>query len=91
MLILVAAFFLRTQSSWYLAMLWFGFFPLAAGYVMLRNNVFDLRGLARSSAAYGFATFTIVVLFAFTITSVDGLIARYGVGVRSAELVLLFL
>ncbi|MFL2935129.1 MAG: ATP-binding protein [Myxococcota bacterium] len=91
MLILVAAFFLRTQSSWYLAMLWFGFFPLAAGYAMLRNNVFDLRGLARSSAAYGFATFTIVVLFAFTITSVDGLIARYGVGVRSAELVLLFL
>ena len=91
MLILVAAFFLRTQSSWYLAMLWFGFFPLAAGYAMLRNNVFDLRGLARSSAAYGAATFTIVVLFAFAITSVDELIARYGVGVRSAELVLLFL
>ena len=91
MLILVAAFFLRTQSSWYLAMLWFGFFPLAAGSAMLRNNVFDLRGLARSSAAYGAATFTIVVLFAFAITSVDELIARYGVGVRSAELVLLFL
>ncbi|MFP6639576.1 MAG: ATP-binding protein, partial [Myxococcota bacterium] len=91
MLILVAAFFLKTQSSWYLAMLWFGFFPVAAGYAMLRNNVFDLRGLARSSAAYGAATFTITGLFALAITFTDELIARYGVGVRSAQVAFLFL
>ena len=91
MLILVAAFFLKTQSSWYLAMLWFGFFPLAAGYAMLRNNAFDLRGLARSSAAYGAATFTITGLFALVITSADELIVRYGVEVRSAQVAFLFL
>ncbi|MCH2186553.1 GAF domain-containing protein, partial [Myxococcota bacterium] len=91
MLILVAAFFLNTPSSWYLAMLWFGFFPLAAGYGMLRTRVFDLRVLARSSAVYGVATFTITGLFAFVITFADELIVRYGVNVRSAQVAFLFL
>ena len=91
MLILLAAFFLNTQSSWYLAMLWFGFFPLVAGYAMLRTSVFDLRALARSSAAYGTATFTISGLFAIAIASADELISRYGVDVRSVQIAFLFL
>jgi signal transduction histidine kinase len=92
MLVMVATVYaLQTPIPWYMAMLWVGFFPLAVGYGMLRKQLFDFRIVARSSAAYGAATFTITGLFAFSITFADELIQRYGVDERSVQVVLLFL
>ena len=91
LLVLVAEYFLQTPFPWYVAMLWVAFFPLAVGYGMLRKQLFDFRIVAKSSAAYGAATFTITGLFAFMITFADELIARYGVNVRSAQVAFLFL
>ncbi len=92
MLVMVGSMYvLKTPVPWYMAMLWVGFFPLAVGYGMLRKQLFDFRIVARSSAAYGAATFTITGIFAFSITFADELIQRYGVNVRSVQVVLLFL
>jgi signal transduction histidine kinase len=91
LVVLAVVFALRTAVPWYMAMLWVGFFPLAVGYGMLRKQLFDFRIVARSSAAYGAATFTITGLFAFSITFADELIQRYGVNVRSVQVILLFL
>ncbi len=91
LLVLVAEYFLQTPFPWYVAMLWVAFFPLAVGYGMLRQQLFDFRIAAKSSAAYGAATFTITGLFAFTITFADELITRYGVNVRSVQVAFLFL
>ena len=92
MLLMVGTVYaLQNPIPWYMAMLWVGFFPLAVGYGMLRKQLFDFRIVARSSAAYGAATFTITGLFAFSITFADELIQRYGVDERSVQVVLLFL
>jgi signal transduction histidine kinase len=90
-LVLVAEYFLQTPFPWYLAMIWVAFFPIAVGYGMVRKQLFDFRIVARSSAAYGAATFTITGLFAFMITFADELIARFGVNLRSAQVAFLFL
>lgn len=91
LVVLAAVFAFQSAIPWYMAMLWVGFFPLAVGYGMLRRQLFDFRSVARSSAAYGAATFTITALFAFSITFADELIQRYGVNVRSVQVILLFL
>jgi hypothetical protein len=91
LLVLIAEYFLQTPFPWYFAMLWVAFFPLAVGYGMLRKQLFDFRIVAKSSAAYGAATFTITGLFAFMITFADELIARFGVNVRSVQVAFLFL
>lgn len=91
LVVLALTFVFRTPIPWYLAMLWVVFFPLAVGYGMLRKQLFDVRNAARSSAAYGTATFTITAVFAFSITFADDLIQRYGVNVRSVQVILLFL
>jgi signal transduction histidine kinase len=91
LLVLIGEFFLQTPFPWYVAMLWVAFFPIAVGYGMVRKQLFDFRIAAKSSAAYGAATFTITGLFAFMITFADELIARYGVNIRSVQVVFLFL
>ena len=91
LLVLVAEFFLQSPFPWYVVMLWVVIFPVAVGYGMMRKQLFDFRIVARSSAAYGAATFTITGLFAFMITFADELIARYGVNVRSVQVAFLFL
>jgi len=91
LVVLAAVYTLQTPVPWYMAMLWVGFFPLAVGYGMLRKQLFDFRIVARSSAAYATATFTITGLFAFSITFADELIQRYGVNVRSVQVILLFM
>jgi signal transduction histidine kinase len=58
---------------------------------MLKRQLFDFRIAAKSSAAYGAATLAITGVFAFMITFADELVARYGVNVRSVQVVLLFL
>jgi signal transduction histidine kinase len=91
LLVLIGEYFLQTPFPWYVAMLWVAFFPIAVGYGMVRKQLFDFRIVAKSSAAYGAATFTITGLFAFMITFADELIARYGVNIRSVQVVFLFL
>ena len=80
-----------TALPWYVGLLWVGFFPIAVGYGMVRRQLFDVRIAAKSSAAYGAATLAITGIFAFMITFADELVTRYGVNVRSVQVVLLFL
>jgi signal transduction histidine kinase len=80
-----------TAMPLYLGLLWVGFFPVAVGYGMVRRQLFDVRIVAKSSAAYGAATLAITGIFAFMITFADELVKRYGVDVRSVQIVLLFL
>jgi signal transduction histidine kinase len=91
LLALIVEWFIPTALPWYLALLWVGFFPVAVGYGMVRRQLFEFRLAARSSAAYGAATLAITGIFAFMITFADELVARYGVNVRSVQVVLLFL
>ncbi len=91
LLALIAEWVVPTALPWYIALLWVGFFPVAVGYGMVRRQLFEFRLAARSSAAYGAATLAITGVFAFMITFADELVARYGVNVRSVQVVLLFL
>jgi len=91
LLALLSEWFVPTALPWYVALLWVGFFPVAVGYGMLRRQLFEFRLAAKSSAAYGAATLAITGIFAFMITFADELVARYGVNVRSVQVVLLFL
>jgi signal transduction histidine kinase len=91
LVVLIAEWFMPTALPGYLALLWVGFFPVAVGYGMVRKELFELRLAAKSSAAYGAATLAITGIFAFMITFADELVARYGVNVRSVQVILLFL
>ncbi len=88
---LTVEWFRPTAMPLYLGLLWVGFFPVAVGYGMVRRQLFDFRIVAKSSAAYGAATLAITGIFAFMITFADELVKRYGVDVRSVQIVLLFL
>lgn len=91
LLALLAEWIFPTALPWYAALLWVGFFPVMVGYGMVRRRLFEFRLAAKSSAAYGAATLAITGVFAFMITFADELVARYGVNVRSVQVVLLFL
>jgi two-component system NtrC family sensor kinase len=91
LLVLLVEWFVPTRLPWYIALLWVGLFPIAVGYGMVRKQLFEFRLAAKSSAAYGAATLAITGIFAFMITFADELVARYGVNVRSVQVVLLFL
>ena len=91
LLALIVEWVTPTAIPWYLGLLWVGVFPVAVGYGMVRRQLFDFRIAAKSSAAYGAATLAITGIFAFMITFADELVARYGVNVRSVQVVLLFL
>lgn len=88
---LISEFFLQISFPWYLTLLWVVIFPVAVGYGMLKRRPYDIRFLAKSSVAYGVATFTITGLFAFLITFADELIVRSAVRLRSAQIAFLFL
>jgi signal transduction histidine kinase len=91
LLALLAEWFVPGTLPSYVALLWVGFFPVAVGYGMVRRQLLEFRLAAKSSAAYGAATLAITGIFAFMITFADELVARYGVTVRSVQVVLLFL
>jgi signal transduction histidine kinase len=74
----------------YLALLWTFVFPVAVGYGIVYRQLFDLRNVARSSAAYGAASIGITGAFAFLITFADTLVSDFGVSTRSAQVGLLF-
>jgi signal transduction histidine kinase len=90
MAVLLAEWILATPYPWYLALLWVFIFPVAVGYGIVYRQLFDLRNVARSSAAYGAATLGVTGAFALLILSADQLVARFGVSTRAAQVTLLF-
>jgi two-component system NtrC family sensor kinase len=74
-----------------LALIWFGVFPLAVGYGIVRGRLFDVRHFARSSAAYGAATLAITGLFAALISSADAAFRRFNVNAESPLFSVVFL
>ena len=74
-----------------LALVWFGVFPLAVGYGIVRGRLFDMRGFARSSGAYGAATLAITGLFAALITFADAAFRRFNVNAESPLFSVVFL
>jgi len=76
------------RFPWTLALLGFFLFPAAVGYGIVRRDLFELRLVAKSSAAYGAVTLMITGLFAFAITFAD---AVFNVNARSPVFSVLFL
>ena len=91
LLVLIAQALLRMPLPWHVAMIWVAVFPLAVGYGILRRQLFDVRIVARSSAAYGAATLAITGIFAFMITFADTVVDLFGVDERSVQVAFLFL
>ncbi len=83
MAVILANLVLRWGISTSIALLWFVIFPFAVAYGIVRNQLFDIRGAARSSAAYGAATLAITGLFATLITFADALFSRFNVNANS--------
>ncbi|MCP3985564.1 MAG: GAF domain-containing protein [bacterium] len=65
------------------AMVWFVAFPGAMAYGIVRRGLFDMRGLARSSAAYAAATLAITAVFAGLITFADAAFRQFNVNANS--------
>ncbi|HBZ71455.1 MAG TPA: hypothetical protein DEP35_17705, partial [Deltaproteobacteria bacterium] len=83
LLIMIAQMILRTSRPWYVALLWFFMFPAAVAYGILRRELFDIRVVAKSSAAYGAATLAITGIFALLITFADAAVQRFNVSAQS--------
>jgi len=75
--------FFRVTFPTSLALLWFVVLPASVAYGIARNQLFEIRGVARSSAAYGAATLAITGLFALMITSADALFDRFNMNASS--------
>jgi signal transduction histidine kinase len=73
------------------ALIWFGVFPLAVGYGIVRGRLFDVRTFARSSGAYGAATLAITGLFAGIITFADATFRRFNLNAESPIFSIVFL
>jgi hypothetical protein len=87
---LIAELTVQTPFPYYVPLLWTFVFPLAVGYGIVRRQLFEVRSLAKSSAAYGAATLAITGAFALAISFADALVARFGVSERPAQVALLF-
>ena len=80
-----------TPFAWTLSMALFFLFPAAVGYGIVRRDLFDLRVVARSSAAYGAATLAITGVFAALITLAADLLRRMDVDARTPVFSVVFL
>ncbi|MCP5059859.1 MAG: GAF domain-containing protein [bacterium] len=83
MLALLAQTMVSLPFPMSLAMVWFVVFPGAMAYGIVRRGLFDMRGLARSSAAYGAATLAITGVFAGLITGADAAFRQFNVTANS--------
>jgi two-component system NtrC family sensor kinase len=83
LLALLVQLFTRTVLPTSIFLLWFVVLPAAVAYGIVRNQLFDIRGLARSSAAHGAATLAITGLFALLITTADAAFGRFNVNASS--------
>jgi signal transduction histidine kinase len=88
---LLAQYFVGTPFPWPFALLGLSFFPAAVGWGIARNQLFDIRLVARSSAAYGAVTLAITGLFALLVTSADAAAKRFNVNARSTAFSVAFL
>ncbi len=89
--VLFAEWFFEAPVPYYLALLWVFIFPVVVGYGIVRRQLFGIRSMAKSSAAYGAATLAITGVFAFLITFADTIVWRLGVSFRAFQVVFLFL
>jgi len=71
--------YFKTALPWYVAMLWFLIFPVAVGYGIVQRQLFEIRVVAKSSAAYGAASLAITGVFAFLIVFADATVRRFNV------------
>jgi Signal transduction histidine kinase regulating C4-dicarboxylate transport system len=90
LLIYLAEWALRTPFPSHVAMLWLSLFPVAVCYGIVRRQLFEVRSVAKSSAAYGAATLAITGVFAFLITFADAAVSRLNVSFRWFQVTFLF-
>ena len=81
-LVSATLFFRLVLPSW-VALIWFVVLPASVAFGIARNQLFDIRGVARSSAAYGAATLAITGFFAFLITFADAAFSRFRIDAGS--------
>jgi len=79
------------RQPWYVSLIGLAVFPAAVGYGIVRNQLFDIRLVARSSAAYGAVTLALTGAFALTISFADALFARFDVDARTPGFSIVFL
>jgi len=89
--LLMVHYVFGTPFPWHVALLGFFMFPAAVGYGIVRQELFEIRIVAKSSAAYGAVTLAITGLFAFLITFADALVGRFDVDARSPVFSVAFL
>jgi signal transduction histidine kinase len=80
---LLAQNWLPNPFPWYVGFASFFVFPLAVGYGIVRKQLFEIRVVAKSSAAYGAVTLAITGVYAFLITFADAVVTRFNVNARS--------
>jgi|GEM_PF-580866 len=78
-----ATLFFRLVLPAWMALVWFVVLPASVAYGIARNQLFEIRGLARSSAAYGAATLSITGLYAFLISFADAAFSRVRINASS--------
>jgi signal transduction histidine kinase len=91
LLLVSATLFFRLVLPAWVALVWFVVLPASVALGIARNQLFDIRGIARSSAAYGAATLAITGLFAFLIVFADAVFARWNVNASSPWFSVVFL
>jgi signal transduction histidine kinase len=89
--LLMVHYFFGTPFPWHVALLGFFMFPAAVGYGIVRQQLFEIRMVAKSSAAYGVATLAITGIFAFLITFTDALVGRFHINAQSPVVPVAFL
>ncbi len=89
--VLTAEWVFKQPYDYHLALLWLFLFPVVIGYGIVRKQIFDLRMLARSSAAYGASSFAITSVFALLITFADVLVTWLEIDFLWFQVTFLFL
>jgi two-component system NtrC family sensor kinase len=89
-LVFVAEWVLQQPFPYYITLLWTFIFPLAVCYGIVRREFFEIRNVARSSAAYGGASIAITGVFALLITSADAAVSRLNINFRWFQVTFLF-
>jgi signal transduction histidine kinase len=86
----VTEWVVHTNFPYHAALLWTFLFPVAVGYGIVRRQLFEVRNVAKSSAAYGAATLAITGVFAFLITFADAAVSRLNISFRWFQVTFLF-
>ena len=89
--LIVAECFLRTGFPVYLALLWFIVFPISVAYGIVKKELFDIRHVMRSSAAYGAATLTITGVYAALVAAADAAMVKLHMDARSPRFTVMFM